>query len=104
MSLIEEKRPVEALSAPTSAIQRSAWAFALGAMSGVGITRAPFDLNTASALDANFLSRSWITTLNLMPSSSSFQLRLRACWVTQAWVGRGCSLPPQPGASPDAHI
>ncbi|MDQ6877167.1 MAG: hypothetical protein M3082_05615 [Candidatus Dormibacteraeota bacterium] len=85
VSLVDDKHPIEALSATTSNPALTC-AFA-SAHEWVRITRAPSDLNTASDWGANFLSRSWITTLNLMPSSSSFQLVLRACWVIQASDG-----------------
>src|SRR5439155_13644031 len=74
-------------SRPQLPIQRSACALALGAISGVRITRAPLRLEDPLGLGANFLSRSWINTLRLIPSSSSLQLRLRACWVSQAAFG-----------------
>jgi len=69
--LVDDWHSVEALSA-TAPIHRSAWAFGLGAKTGVQMIRAPSDLNTTSAWGANFLCRSWSATLSSMPSSSNF--------------------------------
>ena len=65
----------------------SAGAFAFGAINGVSANRAPSDIEMSSKFLANFRSRSPTSTRTSMPSSASFQLRFRACWVTQAEVG-----------------
>src|SRR5207244_3645745 len=86
-------------------IQRSTWALARGAMSGVKITRAPADLKTLSALAENFLSRSWMTAFGLIPSSSSVQARLRAGLLSHPrliWVGRASGQQNAPGGQ--VHI
>ena len=56
-------------------------------MSGVKITRAPADLKTLSALAENFLSRSWMTAFELIPSSSSVQARLRVAEPSTPHLG-----------------
>ena len=86
VALVDDQYPVEAFStaAPDPALRMFV---SSGAISRVKITRAPCDWKMRFASRAKFLSRSWIKTLSLIPSSSSFQLRLRACWVTQAAFG-----------------
>src|SRR5215218_7719467 len=62
--------------------QRSAWAFAFGAITGVRITRMPSVRKTSSKVWLNFASRSWTRNRNGC-SSANRMIRLRACWATQ---------------------
>jgi hypothetical protein len=70
-------------SARTVWIQRSAYAFALGACTGVTSISAPSERNTSSNARANFASRSRSTKRSCRPCSPSTRSRLRARWVTQ---------------------
>src|SRR5215211_6443488 len=61
---------------------RSAYAFACGARTGVWITVIPSLRNTSSKEAVNLVSRSWIR--KRIRSKRPVKLRLRACWTTQA--------------------
>ncbi len=80
-------------STRTVRTQRSAWAFALGACTGVKTTSAPSERNTSSKLRQNFASRSRIRKQTRRPRSPSISSRLRACWVTQAPSGLAVTPP-----------
>src|SRR6266568_5324911 len=85
-------------------IQRSTWALARGAMSGVKITRAPADLRMLLALAENFLSRSWMTAFSLIPSSSSVPDQVAGLLGHPriAWIGRASGQQNAPGGQ--VHI
>jgi hypothetical protein len=74
-------------SARTVCTQRSAYAFALGARTGVTSTSPPSAQNTASKLRQNLASRSRSTKRTCRPPSPSTSSKLRACWATQAPLG-----------------
>ena len=63
-------------------------AIALGARTGVRMIRMPALANPASKAAVNLLSRSRIKNRNRSAPSPRSINRLRACWVTQAPVGR----------------
>src|SRR6266571_5041251 len=86
MAAPDEQQPVQALGAD-GADHRSAYAFAVGARTGVASTWAPSERNTSSKLRQNFASRSWSRKRTCRPRSPSTSCRLRACWVTQALPG-----------------
>jgi hypothetical protein len=68
--------------------QRSMWAFALGARTGVRMTLMLSVARRASKARGNFVSRSWIRNLTRWSRSSSSISRLRACCTIQAVSGR----------------
>jgi hypothetical protein len=67
--------------------QRSAYAFALGARTGVTRTSPPSERNTSLKLRENFASRSRSRKHTRRPWSPSTSSRFRACWVTQLLSG-----------------
>jgi hypothetical protein len=81
LATANDQQPIQALGADRPH-QRSPYAFALGACTGVTSTSAPSKRNTSSKLRENFASRSCSTKRTRRPCSPSTTSRLRACWVT----------------------
>jgi hypothetical protein len=84
----EDQQPVKTLGAD-GAYEPLGVGVRLWRPIGVWITLLPSLRNTSSKLAVSLLSRSWIS--NSVRSRRPLKLRLRACWVTQAPVGLGCS-------------
>jgi hypothetical protein len=74
-------------SARSVSIQRSAKAFAFGALIGVRITRIPSDTKTGSKERQNLASRSRMRKPICVPSSARLITRFLACWVTNEESG-----------------
>src|SRR3990170_436970 len=74
-------------SARSVSIQRSAKAFAFGALIGVRVTRIPSDTQTSSKERENLASRSRMRKPICVPSSARLIARFLACWVTKEESG-----------------
>jgi hypothetical protein len=83
----EDQQPQSRHSARSVSIQRSAKAFAFGALIGVRITRIPSDTKTVSKERQNLASRSRMRKSICVPSSARLITRFLACWVTNEESG-----------------
>jgi hypothetical protein len=68
-------------------IQRSRYAFARGARTGVRMIRIDSERNISSKAAVNLLSRSWIRNRIGFERSMNVSMMLRACWVAYSPVG-----------------
>jgi hypothetical protein len=70
--------------------KRSAIAFARGARTGIWMTSAPTEVNTASNAETNFASRSRIRNLTRVPASSRWRYRtgIQSCRLGRLPVRR----------------
>src|SRR6266516_2569346 len=86
MAAPNEQQPIQALGAD-GATHRPAYAFAVGARTGVTSTWAPSERNASSKLRQNFASRSRSRKRTCRSRSPNTSSKLRACWVTQVLSG-----------------
>ena len=73
-------------------IQRSMYAFARGARTGVRTIRIASERNTSSKAAVNLLSRSWIRNRIDSDRLLNVSMMLRACWVAHSLLGFACGV------------
>jgi hypothetical protein len=86
VALAQDDQPVQTLS-PQGAKYRLAGGVRAGARNGVRTILMPAPEKTASKSEPYFESRSWISTVVGISSSSSSQTAFRACCATQVESG-----------------